>query len=78
MAEYCSQCTPFDVSDIDLMEMAIELEKGHSKSFICEGCNNRGLFKDETGRLFLAKLSNGEVELHPVNLEELIKTDPNG
>lgn len=47
MSDYCSQCSPFrDYCDIDLFQIAIDLENGHSESFLCEGCNNRGLYMD--------------------------------
>ncbi len=74
MSEYCSQCSPFKEEgeyDIDLFEIALNLEQGRSESFICEGCNNRGVYKDEKGNLFLAKNENGETKLINVLIEEL-------
>ena len=74
MAEYCSQCSPFENEfDIDLFKTALKLKNGNSESFICEGCNNRAVYKDETGKVYLAKLVKGEIELQPVNIEELLK-----
>ena len=74
MAEYCSQCSPFENEfDFDLFKIALELKRGHSTNFLCEGCNNRGIYKDETGRVYLAKLAKNEIELQPINIEELIK-----
>jgi hypothetical protein len=73
MAEYCSQCSPFNNEfDIDLFNIALNLEKGHSESFICEGCYNRGIYKDENGNLFLAKQEQIEIKLHPVKVEDLM------
>ena len=61
MAEFCSQCEP--ESDNDLMQMALELEVGHSINFFCEGCNTRGIYKDESGNLFLANQGEKEIKL---------------
>ncbi len=72
MAEYCSHCSPFENKyDFDLIKIALHLKKGHSKNFLCEGCNNRAVYKDEEGNLYLAKLEEKEIKLHPVKLEDL-------
>lgn len=71
MAEFCSQCSPFEVFDFDLQRMALDLKKGHSVNFLCEGCNNRAIYKDEEGRLYLAKNEKGKTKLNPVNFDEL-------
>ena len=71
MSEYCSRCSPLDSWDYDLVKIALDLENGHSESFICEGCNIRAIYKDESGNLFLALKTRMQVELHPVNIEEL-------
>lgn len=74
MADYCSQCSPFKGKfDIDLFKKALKLKRGHSVSFICEGCNNRAIYKDEKGLLYLAKLNRTEIELQPISIEQLIK-----
>lgn len=74
MSEYCSQCSPFKPHfDINLVEIALELEKGESEYFICEGCENRGIFKDLEGRLFLKKDNNGDISFLDVNIEQLLK-----
>lgn len=76
MAEYCSQCSPFgDSFDYDLFKMALKLKKGYSTSFLCEGCENRAVYKDESGRLYLAKEIDGETELVEVVLEDLIPSN---
>ncbi len=72
MAEYCSQCSPFDNEfDVDLFKTALKVKRGHSIDFICEGCNNRGIYKDEKGLIYLVKLENNELTFHLVNLENL-------
>ena len=73
MAEFCSECTPFEYPDIDLVQIALDLSPGRSESFICEGCNNRAVYKDEEGRLYLAKQEQGQIKLHPTTIEQLIK-----
>ena len=74
MAEFCSQCSPFDNEyDIDIFQIALKLKKGHSKNILCEGCNIRAVYKDEQGLLYLGKLENKEIKLYPIKLEELIK-----
>ena len=73
MVDYCSECTQFDYPDIDLAQIALDLSTGRSESFICEGCNNRAVYKDEVGRLFLAKQDHGEVKLYSVTIEQLMK-----
>lgn len=74
MSEYCSQCSPFKEEqewDIDLTQIALNLKNGRSESFICEGCNNRTLYKDERGLLYIGKKIDTEIKLFPVKLEEL-------
>lgn len=75
MSEYCSQCSPFKDRggfDYNLIKIALELEQGHSYSFVCEGCLNRAIYKDEEGRLYLAQLKYGsKLEWLEVNLEDL-------
>lgn len=72
MSDFCSQCSPFPESDIDLFKIALHLNNGRSWSFICEGCNNRAIYKDDKGLLYLAKQEGNELKMHPVRLEELI------
>ena len=73
LSEYCSQCSPFKKSyDIDLFKIALKLKKGYSTSFLCEGCENRAVYKDEKGLLYLAKVINDETELIEVKLEDLM------
>jgi hypothetical protein len=57
--------------DFDLFKMAIKVKRCRSISFICEGCNNRAVYKDENGNLHLVKKENGEMVFYPVNLEDL-------
>ncbi|OFY48845.1 MAG: hypothetical protein A2W85_14320 [Bacteroidetes bacterium GWF2_41_31] len=72
MSEFCSQCSPnFTVDDINLFEIATNLKPGQSESFNCQGCNNRTLFKDEDGNIYLGKLIDGIGKLLPVKIEEL-------
>lgn len=74
MAEYCSQCSPFKEQgefDFNLFKIALKLKRGYSTSFICEGCNNRGVYKDEQGLIYLVKDENNELKFYPVNIEEL-------
>lgn len=59
MAEYCSQCSPFkNHFDIDLFQIALKLNRGYSRGFICEGCSNRAIYKDEQGLVYLVKYIN--------------------
>lgn len=70
MAEFCSRCdTDYD---IDLGVIALELEPGYSEPVNCEGCNIRGVYKDDEGNLYLATLHDGEIGLEKVALEELM------
>ena len=71
MAEFCSQCETDGNWDIDLLQIALELKKGYSIPFLCEGCNGRALYKDEQGLLYLAKKVEDKIELFKTNLEEL-------
>lgn len=70
MAEFCSRCEP-EFNDLDLIEIALELESGHSEQFICEGCGCRGIYKDEEGLLYLIFKEDEEVKLTSVQLEQL-------
>ncbi len=72
MAEYCTQSTPFDVSDIDLFKMTLTIKKGQVINFLCEGCSNRAIQKDESGNLYLLKLEQGELKPYPVTIDELM------
>ena len=71
MSEYCSQCSPFKESndyDIDLIKLSLKVKRGRSINFLCEGCNNRAIYKDEKGFLYLAKQENKEIKLYPVKI----------
>jgi hypothetical protein len=72
MAEFCSKCEP-EYWDIDLVQIALDLEPGHSESFLCEGCNIRGIYKDDYGYYFFARNINGKIELEKVIIEKIIK-----
>jgi hypothetical protein len=74
MAEYCSQCSPFKEEgefDFDLFNLALKVKRGHSINFLCEGCNNRGIYKDEQGLIYLLKDENRELIFQQVNIEDL-------
>jgi hypothetical protein len=78
MAEFCSQCSPFENEyDIGLLKIAIFLRCGHSENFICEGCNNSGIYKDENGKIYLAKEIVGEIKLVEVETKELFGVQNN-
>jgi len=72
MAEYCSQCTPQKGFDIDLFEISLKLERGYSTAFICEGCNNRAIYKDEQGLIYLVRYEQDDYKYYPLNIEELL------
>ena len=72
MADFCSQCSPFDNEyDIDLFKIALKLQKGASENILYEGCNIRVVYKDEEGLVYLGKLEHEEIKLYLVKLEEL-------
>ncbi len=72
MAEFCSQCTPLDTVDYNLFNIALNLDRGHSRSFVCEGCDNRAVYKDEEGRLWIAhENGKGDLDWKPVTIDEL-------
>jgi len=71
MSEYCSRCSPFETYDYDLTKIALNLENGHSENILCEGCNIRGVYKDESGNLYLAVKTEKKIEMKAVNIEEL-------
>lgn len=72
MAEYCSQCSPFQGEfDIDLFRVALDLKQGYVKKFLCGGCNNRGIYKDEQGLIYLVKSESNELNFVQVNIEDL-------
>lgn len=74
MAEYCSQCSPFKAQgkfDINLFKIALKFNRGNSTSFICEGCNNKGIYKDEQGLIYLVKEESNELKFTLINIEEL-------
>lgn len=73
MAEFCSRCDMFDEPDYDLFQIALSLEPGRSETFLCEGCNIRGVHKDESGGVYLVIDNNGEMEFERVEVETLIK-----
>lgn len=55
MAEFCSKCcSKYGMKDDhDLPEIAYKLKRGYSKTFICEGCTVRGVYKDEKGKTYV-------------------------
>lgn|GEM_PF-1296490 len=72
MAEYCSQCSPYKAEhDHDLLALALQLPAGHSTSFLCEGCANRAIYRDEEDRIYLAKQLGEELKCTEVNLVEI-------
>ena len=73
MSEYCNKCSPFkNRHDIDLVKIALKLKNGHSTNFLCEGCDNRAIYKDELGKLYLAKTTKDEITLEETTIEELM------
>ncbi|HBF20136.1 MAG: hypothetical protein CMI36_04565 [Owenweeksia sp.] len=73
MKNHCSQCNPSGMAQFNLTKLALGLERGHSYSFVCEGCDNSAIYKDESGFLWLAKSINSEdnFEWVEVGLEDL-------
>lgn len=71
MSEFCLR--ELSGYDYDAAKIALNLKKGRSGSFLYEGCGNRGVYQDQTGRLFLAKEEaiGVPVRLKEVRLEEL-------
>jgi len=61
---------------IDLFKIVLSLQNGRSISFICEGCNNRAIYKDDNGNLYLAKYVNNEISLFTVAISELVPIAP--
>jgi hypothetical protein len=57
-----------------LFKIVLKLKKGYSTSFLSEGCENRAVYKDDKGLLYLAKRIKGEIELFEVSLEDLMHT----
>ena len=73
MSEYCSQCSPFKPHfDINLFEIALELENGKTEHFICEGCKNRGIHKNSVGGLFLLKIEDQGLTKVQIKIEMLM------
>lgn len=64
MSEYCSKCchTYGMKEDYDLPPIAYKLKKGYSETFICEGCNVRGVGKDEEGKTYVYYLEGEHLE----------------
>jgi len=70
MADFCSQCEP-KYHDIKLRLVAWELKRGESEYFLCEGCDLRGIQKDQNGKLFLASEANGKLEWNRTSYKSL-------
>jgi hypothetical protein len=51
--------------------MALEVKRGYSFNFLCEGCNPRCVYKDEEGRLYVGHEVNREIDLREVSIEDL-------
>lgn len=73
MAEFCSDCSPFDEFDINLFTIALDLKPGHSETILCEGCNIKAVYKDEEGLVYLAKEVPEGVELEEAEIDTLMK-----
>jgi hypothetical protein len=74
MCEYCSQCRPFEKSfDIDLFQIALKLKRGYSTGFLCEGCTNRAVYKDEEGLIYVVRFEKNDYNYYKVNIEDLIR-----
>jgi hypothetical protein len=63
----------FDEPDHDLFKIALSLEPGRSATFLCEGCDIRGVHKDEEGHIYLVRDVEGEMEFERVEVETLIQ-----
>ena len=74
MSEYCSKCSSFENDyDIDLAEIALKLDDERSVNIFCEGyCKIRAIYKEEKGNLYLEREVNGDVNLEPTTIEELL------
>lgn len=73
MAEFCSECNNvFDMPDHYLPLIALRLKDGFTYSFICEGCNVRGIAKDEKGNLYLLKENDKTIVEEPTTLLKLV------
>ena len=74
MSEYCSNFSPFENEyDIDLAEIALRLDDECSVNIFCEGyCTIRAIYKEEKGNLYLEREVNGDVNLEPTTIEELL------
>lgn len=70
MADFCSKCEE-KYFDINLTEMALEVKRGYSFNFLCEGCDRCCVYKDEEGRLYIGHEVDGEIDLREVSIEEL-------
>lgn len=77
MAEYCSDCcSNYGMkADINIFRIALRLRRGQKIDFVCEGCENRGLLKDDRGKLFLLKQEGKDIVMHPTNLKNLLLGD---
>jgi len=56
---------------IDLLEIALHLDNGRSKNIFCHSCDIRAVYKDESGRIYLAKMIDEEIQIRLVRIEEL-------
>lgn len=63
----------FDEPDYDLFQIALSLEPGRSETFLCEGCDIRGVHKDEHGHVYLVRDKGGEMDFEKVEVEKLIQ-----
>ncbi|MEM9894802.1 MAG: hypothetical protein AAF789_00415 [Bacteroidota bacterium] len=74
MAELCSHCSQFGEDypyNFDLISIDLRLKPGYSQIFLCEGCEIRGVYKDNVGLIYLAEKVGKEVELEKVKIEKL-------
>lgn len=71
MADFCSRCESSGNWDIDLLEIALNLELGHSANFLCEGCVAVAIYKDDKGFIYLVRKVGQEYKPELVSFEEL-------
>ncbi len=66
MADFCSKCEE-TYFDINLAQLALELDREHSINFICECCNRRCIYKDAEGLIYLGTKDSNDIELNSEN-----------
>ena len=76
MGNFCLHRCEFNSEyGLNLFHIALNINNGQCETFICKHCNNRGIYKDLKGKVFVATREDDQIQLLPVDIEQLLPSE---